>query len=144
VRSVSAEEFGDPRPAFVVLLDGRAADRAVLERVAFAETGDRPLQPAVDHHDRAAGQQRAVEEPFVGVPAPQAVDPEVPHPPDHQPVVVRVMHLVQREIRIRGEQALGGLAGGVGGVARLVGVKTARAQGQQQRSGQPRHSEKCG
>jgi hypothetical protein len=103
----------------------------VLEDVAIAQSGGGPAQLAVEHEDDAARCDRVKDEAPVGGRQPQPLDPEVGHSPDHEAVLVRVVHVVQHELGVRGQQRFCGLPAGGHVLRRLVRMNPVLADGQQ-------------
>lgn len=96
----------------VVLLGCGVAEGAELEDVPVVDPGRGPAECAVDADEQAAGGQVVTDELAVGEREPSPFDPEVRHPGDHETVLVGIVHVMQDEVRVGGEQCPAGRAYG--------------------------------
>jgi hypothetical protein len=73
----------------------------------LADPGHRPMLAALDNVKRCARLQRPLEEVAVGGGQAAELQAVVRHGVQHQPVLVRVMHVVHDHVRIAGSESLG-------------------------------------
>ena len=101
------EKGGYSRPAVEVLFRSRSAERPHLEDITIGKLGRRPRERAIDDADRRPGLEAFVHENLVSVRQPKVLQTEIRHEMHHEPVLARIMHMMQLHVRMRGKEAQG-------------------------------------
>jgi hypothetical protein len=137
---VALEVLLDPLAVADELLLVRAAQRAVLEDVPLGDARHGPRARALGDEDGPARLEDVVEKALVGAAEPEPLVAEVRQGPDHEPVLVRVVHVVEGDVGVRLDQVPARLEAGLHRGLRLVGVDRL-AHRDEERLRQPRHAQ---
>src|SRR5512135_3353296 len=95
---MSSQKVRHPRATREDLFRLHAAISPGLKKMARLDMDDRPPEFAINQKDGPAGWKNAFDETFVFAAETQLLDSEVPHPLHHQPVLDRIMHLMDLHI----------------------------------------------
>ena len=123
------------------LLCRGAAQRPELEDVPVAASRGRPRESAFHHHDGPARGETLAEETLVRLAEGPALEPEVAHTLDHQPILHGILHVVQLEVRVVSQNQFGMALRPAHFLTRLVRVNARAPYGYQKRLGQPGDTE---
>jgi hypothetical protein len=104
IRSVAFQILLHPLATAEELFERGPAQLTELEDVTLADAGGRPPEVALREDDRGVLREVLLQETLEGFAEPQALEAEVSHTPRHEAFLVRVQHLVQRQIGVRVEQ----------------------------------------
>jgi hypothetical protein len=122
----------------VVVLRPHATLRAGLEHVPLGDPGDRPRRRVMHDHDGSAGRQCALEKGDVRLRQSKVLHPEVGHPGKHQPVLDRVVHVVQRDAGVAPQERLRDPGAPGAGAVRSLRVVAGPPHRHEERLRQPR------
>ena len=106
-----------------------------------ATTYRRPLEPAFHHQDGPARRETLAEETLVGRAQGAALEPEVAHALDHQPILHRILHVMKLEIGVLSQNQLGMGLRPAHLLPRLVRRNAGAPYGHQKRLRQPGDAE---
>jgi hypothetical protein len=104
----------------------------VLEDVTLGDPRRWPRETALDKEERRSGLERLFEELCERLSEARALHSKVLHVADHQPILIRVMHVMEVKVGIGREQRASVSPAPLERLARLVGVH-AGADGNQER-----------
>ena len=98
------EKGRDTRTAVQVFVRGRAAERSHLKNVAVRDARGGPGKLAIDDADRPARLEALRDEFLVGLRQPKIFQAEVRHELHHEPILTRIVHVVQLYVVVRVEE----------------------------------------
>jgi hypothetical protein len=122
VRLVLLEITAHPLAAVEEVLLGGAAQSAELIEMPVAHPRHRPATLAVDDDDGVARCQVLPHERLVGLGQLQPLDAEIGHQLQHQPILVRIVHVVELDFWVGLQQLLARLPAGLEPGDRVIGM----------------------
>jgi hypothetical protein len=142
VRLVLLEIAAHPLAALEEVLLGGAAQSAELKEMPVAHPRHRPAPLAVDDDDGVARCQVLPHERLVGLGQLQPLDAEIGHQLQHQPILVRIVHVVELDFRVGLQQLLARLPAGLEPGDRVIGMNVRLAHRHEDGLRQPGHAQR--